>query len=78
MQLIVVPIIFGGSGIRNTDHSSIPKKFGVPISKGLGAVHCQRPAIFFCADCRRRDRRTMGEERKKGLISKRLIQRWNS
>jgi hypothetical protein len=33
------------------DHSSIPKKFGVPISKGLGAVHCQRPAIFFCADC---------------------------
>jgi len=33
------------------DHSSIPKKFGVPISKGLGAVHCQRPAKFFCADC---------------------------
>ena len=33
------------------DHSSIPKKFGVPISKGLGAVHCQRPANFFCADC---------------------------
>ncbi len=29
------------------DHSSIPKKFGVPISKGLGAVHCQRPAKFF-------------------------------
>ncbi len=32
-------------------HSSIPKKFGVPISKGLGAVHCQRRAKFFCADC---------------------------